>query len=972
TILKEKRSTASNLIERNETDIKASNIRVDMLSDQKHELSTTLSTDKTANEQLEKDLEEARAQQAEADRSLLDARSSKEDRNKQMLELEGKLSSGKTEEDNLRQQERDFQTDIDKLNEELESNGATKESLLVERNRKRESFDTAITKKQQAEENLTSSTKQLEQLIEDNENFTSDISNLKSSIEAAHARKNLLEEMILHYEGYESGVKSVMESKDNWTGIFGTVAEKFVPVEGMESAVEAALSEMARFIICDNRKTADNIISYLKSEKKGKVGILVPDTGTINPLVKRPDLTGEEFLGWMDTFVTTDENLNPLKQAVLSRTAVFKSGYSPDRILEHLPYGFNAVSTSGELYSKNIISGGSDEGSPSLFRRQEKVDEQDEIIKKFESELVSVQENKNKTNAEIASVRSEISTLSDKIDSLTEDVAEEQKSFNETEFELRSVDSEIIRLEKEVRNITDKLNAIKNRQYSLSLSFNELSERKDDLVSTMSTNLEHLQQLEQKASESQSLVSRLQVQLVESRSKTEQTESKINHISELINELQTTIEIKTKEIEQAKTDIELSKDRIAELEENLKVKFNLRQELTAKQNELRTQQSEIMERVNAKEKQLREIRTEKDSISDNSHQIDIRLNTLESESQRITERIEEEYSLDIKQITIENPDTEVERADAQKLLHDLKDQLKKFGVVNLLALEEYKAASEREEFLREQLGDLRTAKDDLSSTIATINQTARKLFEETFAQVKINFKNLFTELFTGGEADISLIDPSDPLESDIEIIARPRGKKLLSITVMSGGERALTAISLLFSLYMVKPSPFCILDEIDAPLDDANCKRFLKIIKTFSSQTQFILITHNKITMEAAHNLYGITMEQFGISKLVAVKFAEFDPEEDNESGLIIEMTDNKNELKFVRGSEEINSEEEELTKEDFESPSNGNGHGEHTETDENDDSSIPDSPDDLPEPIKNRINENVLQRDDNNEDELE
>jgi ABC-type multidrug transport system ATPase subunit len=175
---------------------------------------------------------------------------------------------------------------------------------------------------------------------------------------------------------------------------------------------------------------------------------------------------------------------------------------------------------------------------------------------------------------------------------------------------------------------------------------------------------------------------------------------------------------------------------------------------------------------------------------------------------------------------------------------------------------------------------LRTAKDDLKSTINKINHTARVLFTETFEKARANFKKLFIELFSGGEADIRLVDPDDPLESAIDIFARPRGKKVLSITMMSGGERALTAIALLFSLYLVKPSPFCILDEIDAPLDDANCRRFLRILRTFSAQTQFIIITHNKITMEAADNLYGVTMEQPGISQLVAVRFNQAEEDE--------------------------------------------------------------------------------------------
>jgi len=161
----------------------------------------------------------------------------------------------------------------------------------------------------------------------------------------------------------------------------------------------------------------------------------------------------------------------------------------------------------------------------------------------------------------------------------------------------------------------------------------------------------------------------------------------------------------------------------------------------------------------------------------------------------------------------------------------------------------------------------------LQTTITKINSTAKKLFSDTFDEVRGNFKKVFEELFTGGEADVRLTNPEEPLESPIEIIARPRGKKLLSIAQMSGGERALTAISLLFAIYLTKPSPFCVLDEVDAPLDDANIKRFLKLIKTFSDETQFIIITHNKLSMESAHVLYGITMENPGVSKVVSVRF---------------------------------------------------------------------------------------------------
>jgi chromosome segregation protein len=255
------------------------------------------------------------------------------------------------------------------------------------------------------------------------------------------------------------------------------------------------------------------------------------------------------------------------------------------------------------------------------------------------------------------------------------------------------------------------------------------------------------------------------------------------------------------------------------------------------------------------------------------HALETRISVLQSEVASAVTRMQDEHSVDVTTVEIVNPNAELSEEQARERLHQLKEQIRNFGAVNLLALEEYKEASDREKFLGEQLRDLTTAKDDLTATITQINNTARQMFNETMEKVRANFQRLFVELFNGGEADVRLENPDDPLESNIEIIARPRGKKLLSITMMSGGERALTAISLLFSLYLVKPSPFCILDEIDAPLDDANCRRFLKIIRSFSNQTQFITITHNKITMEAADNLYGVTMEQPGVSKLVGVRF---------------------------------------------------------------------------------------------------
>lgn len=976
-ILTEKKSNASILINRNQNEIVTLNIRLKSLEGQLSEIEKELIKQKEISSSLESELKVAEDKQIESDRNLLTARSAKEKDNQQMIELESRLSSGKTEDENLRLRMDEFSNQIEKLKSEIENNLNLKNKINSQKTEINDKFESVSKSKHIAEIELQNNTKKLEQLIENSERLNEEISKLTASLEASQARKSLLEEMIIHYEGYESGVKSAMEVKDRFKSIYGTVAEKFIPVEGMEIAVEASLGEIAKFLICDSRECAEDIIKYLKKEKKGRIGILVPDSGTINPVVKRPELKSSEFIGWLDNFVTTDEKLKPLMQAVLSRTAVFKSGFNPDEILERLPYGFKAVSNEGELFSKNIISGGSDDRFP-LFRRKEKVNEQDEIIKKITDKIKNTKNQKNIIIAEVGEIRNSLSNNSDEIETLNEELDSIKLQLNEFDFRLKGVSNDIKRLESEKNLTIEKLSSIKNKQYSLGLDFDQLADMKEKLVSQIEESSDKLQELEKSAYNASEVVSKLHLKMVEYRSLIDQTDSKITHTKELSHEITNSIEYKNSEINNAKNEIDSSEDNIIELEAKLKISFEERQKLNDEQNCFRASQNDIMGIVTEKEKNLRQLRIEKDTLLNKSHSLEIKLTTIESEIKSIIERITEDYDIDIKNVDISNPDESIPKEEAMKKLTENKSLLKKFGAVNLLALEEYKTASEREEFLRVQLEDLSTAKSDLQSTIIKINQTAKKLFEETFAKVKVNFQVLFTELFTGGEADVYLTNPNDPLESEIEIFARPRGKKLISITMMSGGERALTAISLLFSLYLVKPSPFCILDEIDAPLDDANCRRFLKIIGNFSNQTQFIVITHNKLTMETAHNLYGITMEQFGISKIVAVKFNEHEGFEGESEDLIIDRDS-------INFEEELNSHKrpvgqlEAIIPEESEGNGNGNGNGkEKREKSEinaqiiieplTDD--IPSSSDDLPKIIAERISEPMVEISSEDEDD--
>ncbi len=873
-ILVEKRSGNRQLIERNENDIQALEARSQLIVEQMEETSHQLERKRQEGDELAGRLAQAEAVQGEADRSLLAVRSGRDRENQELLQLEGKLSSGKTEEQSLARQEQDLKDHQSELEQEAQRNSERLKDLQERLSRHSSAQEELVRRRLESEARRSELRRKIEEGSARSEELSERTSDLSASLEAAQARRCLLEEMIVHYEGFSSGVVAVMERRDDFPGLIGTVAEKFLPREGYEEAVEAALGEMAGFVLCRDRVTAERIVAFLKEHKKGRCGILVPDTGTLNPVVKRPEMDQPGFVGWLDQLVQVEDELKPLMQAVLARTAAFEAGIDPSSILQHLPFGFTAVSTDGTVYSKNLISGGSEDKLP-LLNRRERINQLDRDIEQMENELSEMRRRRDSLTAELAQWRAESAELSRKLDDLSEEISNARQETGQLQAQVESARAEQTRLEKEVQQTGQRLEQIRSRQYTLGLDYSELSSRKNTLVSNLSEAECRLEVVERQAVEAAEEVGRLQVRMVETRSQVDQIESKISHLTELRKEIDHSIEAKKSENEDAAKQIRQSADKIEQIEAALKQVFADRSKANERQTSLRAKQGEIQQRVNQLEEQLQQARNEKDTISEKTHQLEIRLNTFSSESQSLMERIREEYDIDLSSIEPERPDEGKTDEEAREHLVRQKEKLKKFGAVNLLALEEHKTAVEREEFLREQLDDLTQAKDDLQSTIRQINRRARQMFNETFAQVRQNFQKLFVQLFTGGEADISLEEPDNPLESDIVIMARPRGKKLLSITMMSGGERALTAIALLFSLYLVKPSPFCILDEIDAPLDDANCRRFLNIIRGFADQTQFIIITHNKITMSTADNLYGVTMEQAGISKLVAVRFTD-------------------------------------------------------------------------------------------------
>ena len=272
---------------------------------------------------------------------------------------------------------------------------------------------------------------------------------------------------------------------------------------------------------------------------------------------------------------------------------------------------------------------------------------------------------------------------------------------------------------------------------------------------------------------------------------------------------------------------------------------------------------------------MREFRSAEREAVDRRHRLELERQDIQNKVARIRERLETEWNRPLEVLLEEAEPVDEPAEELRAELSEIIGKLERLGPVNMLAVEEHAEESARLEFLVQQRDDLILARDDLRSAIRQINQTATELFMSSFQDIRENFRETFERLFRGGQADLWLADPENPLESAVEIHASPAGKKTQRIDLLSGGERALTALSLLFGIYLVKPSPFCVLDEVDAPLDESNIGRFIRLLQSFKDQTQFVVITHNPRTIEAADWIYGVTMEEPGVSTIVGVRLQD-------------------------------------------------------------------------------------------------
>lgn len=697
----------------------------------------------------------------------------------------------------------------------------------------------------------------------------------RRAVEANQARLQVLEKVRSGYQGYQSGVRTLMLDSP-YTSLFRGVLGDLVDVDAERArAVEVALGESLHALVAHSDNGILEAIAHLK-ENSGRVGILslTGPLGAPSPALVPESMSG--LHGALLDYVRPEADIAPLVEHLLHNTFLVNDLQTALTLSRRYPKTYlRCVTPDGDAVDLcGLTSGGQSEAEDSgvLGRRRE--------IRTLRS-LIAHQ------NARIAalvprldSLKRRAQTLTQRLDNLAIELETQREREREEVHQDQNARTDAERLAVRLAHLEEETAQIFERRQLLDQSIAAQAERlqhnkseSQRLDRESDTLAERLKESENQRQERREELGALRVERARIAEAVQSLERDAERLENIENNLDKNINRLESESAEATRQREERSTRINSTEKELETLHQAREKLALEQDQRRQHWAEANTRNREFEEQISKVQRELNDQRERRSRLEVKISELALQTEHISQRLQQEQHCAIE--TMGAPDEEVDEVASQQRLDQLRQSLQRLGSVHLGVLDEYEEQKERYDFLCQQRDDLVIAAEDLKKTLNLIDRTARRMFVETFDQIREKFRETYVSFFPGGEADLKLEENVDALEANIDIIARPSGKRLQSIALLSGGERALTAISLLFAIYLVKPSPFCILDEVDAPLDDTNIGRFVKVLKEFAKGTQFIVVTHNKITMAAADTLHGVTMPEQGVSQLVSVRVEE-------------------------------------------------------------------------------------------------
>ena len=710
--------------------------------------------------------------------------------------------------------------------------------------------------------------------------LSTQVTELQNQRQSADSRMKLLREMQRDYEGYNNSVKQVLlqARRNAGSGVHGVVADLIHVPAKLERAIDMVLGGALQNIVVDRDEDAKRMIEYLRANRFGRATFLPISSvrGRTLSAQERQVLSLPGCVGVASELIEFDPRYQGVADNLLGRTVIAEDLTSGIAIQRASHYQLRLVTLEGDvMHSGGSMTGGSVQSRmTSLLSRTREIEETEKKLASVSEELSKLREIYTGLDEERTALKKERGEIFDALhqqevlcgraDALLKAALDEQAANNER---LERVEAERSRLAAQLEDVSASLSALDGQQedaeHSTDSRQEEVKKLQEEIFSRRARN-----------EELRSMVSDSRVTLAEKRRDLEADQANRDRLSQQIEDTERILAESEGQLAKCEQDLaenaaQLEKD-IASLSESKSALDEARSAFNA-EDEKRTGAQKRLQEIS---ESIDSIRSRLDDFSDRHHRSELQLARVEGEYKQIQDRIWEDYELTYASAEPFRQEN-FKLTESEKRITAIRQRIRAMGTVNVAAVDEYRRTVERVTEMSSQRDDLIKARTDLEGIIADLEKQMDVLFRTQFALINQNFARTFTKLFGGGTAELRLADPKDALNCGIDIVAQPPGKKLQMLSLLSGGERALTAIAILFAILDLKPTPFCVLDEIEAALDDANIDTYADYLKGYSANTQFIVITHRKGTMERCDALYGVVMQEKGVSKTVSVKLNE-------------------------------------------------------------------------------------------------
>tara|TARA_B100000749_G_scaffold280887_2_gene280013 strand:+ start:74602 stop:78213 length:3612 start_codon:yes stop_codon:yes gene_type:complete len=733
-------------------------------------------------------------------------------------------------------------------------------------------------------ENLKSVEVQCDTKRNEMESFKEELNEVSGKL---YGLKNLQE----NFEGFEQGVKSVMLWQRQQQEVHGDGRVSFRPVsevvevpEKYEMAMEAALGQKLQMLLSDSSDTTMGAVNYLKENKSGRSSFVTKDLAPSVDASASTDLTSEEGVeAVLRDVVKVPEQYSQQVTLFLKDVVVVDSITAALRLRAHYP-GRHFVTVEGDsLSADGVLTGGSVEGSDAgVLQRKREIKELSQKREEWagklslaEASLKKLEEQRDQLIEQLENAKTQQSEQEILVVELKKDLERSENELSNTKRAFEKQTHETSELEAQVQQVLHTIQEMDEKR-------TEIAEQKLAMETRVEELTEELRIAKDGVGELQEEVTQLKVDAASKRQELEGVRSQHSMVqkslTEVEHELSKMTEDAQKSTESLSSNSVLIEQKQVALEQGILLAEQAERNASLEKDayeQLLENCREIEEKVTASNRALNEYKSR-------INEAQLKVEQLQMKAQYLVDQMAERYMVQLGEVAEQHRDVEADTEQLAKDVEDLRGKISRIGEVNLSAIEEYDDLSERYKFLSQQHEDLTEAKEQLRKVIDRINRICSRRFKETFELVNERFQKVFPVLFGGGEAKLILVENEDKQEMGIDIVAKPPGKKPQNVGLLSGGEKALTAVSLIFSIFLVKPSPFCLLDEVDAPLDDANVMRFNDLVKEMAKRSQIIIVTHNKHTMKVNKKLYGVTQEERGVSKMVSVALDQAESFADN------------------------------------------------------------------------------------------